>query len=75
MVMPPALIDIGTDADAGFWLAALPFVNFPVSEYPAQVTPGPSIRARDTGRRGGFPPVAPSAALSTHVHDSEVHRG
>lgn len=44
----------------------------PLPEHPAQVSPDPTIRARDTGRRGGFPPVAPSAALSTPVHDAGV---
>lgn len=32
-------LDIGTDEDAGFWLAALAFVHFEASDYaPADVT-------------------------------------
>lgn len=33
MIVPPALIDIGTDTDAGFWLRELPFASFPVSDF------------------------------------------
>lgn len=35
----PTIIDYGTDDDAGFWLAARPFVQFPWLDYdPVQNT-------------------------------------
>ena len=33
MPVPPTIIDLGNDTDAGSWLAALPFVRFPVSDF------------------------------------------
>lgn len=37
--MLPNIPDIGTDEDAGFWLAALAFVHFDVRDYaPANLT-------------------------------------
>ena len=33
MITPPALVDIGSDVDAGFWLESLPFASFSVSDF------------------------------------------
>lgn len=55
----PTIIDYGTDDDAGFWLAALPFVHFEWSDYPAL---SPPDSARQTGAGASAP-----AALSGRV--------
>lgn len=60
--VPPAnLIDIASDDDAGEWLAALPFVRFPVSDYEA---------VHDAGRR--LPNADGLVALIPFNHDPEV---
>ena len=41
----PTVIDEATEADAGEWRTALPYVRFPVSEYGA---PAPALPADDS---------------------------
>lgn len=48
-MFPPAIIDIGNDEDAGFWLAALAYVHFEVREHAADDVTEPlaTIQAPD----------------------------
>lgn len=71
----PTIIDIGTDEDAGAWLAALPFCpNIEVSEYRAGV-PCPST-ARPRDEAGNTPArLVPADSFAPLVHDQPNSTG
>ena len=58
------IIDLGTDADAGEWLAALPFVHFDVSDY---------VGHEGANRPRFAAPVDPLSHASTNTPGGQQH--
>jgi hypothetical protein len=63
----PTIIDYGTDADAGFWLACRPFVHFPWIEF-EPVHEGADRLSDSDG------PAGPSISFHDHTNSArEAH--